>query len=35
MLIFISFPAIANKWIELDSLASSSGNDMLSDPRVL
>ena len=31
MLMFISFPVIADEWVELDSLASSSRNDALSD----
>ena len=34
MLMFISFPVIADEWVELGSLASSSRNDALSDKRV-
>ena len=31
MLMFISFPAIVAEWVALDSLASSSINEVLSD----
>ena len=31
MLMFISFPVIADEWVELGSLAFSSRNDALSD----
>ena len=31
---FISFPVIADEWVELDSLAFSSRHDALSDKRV-
>ena len=35
MLMFIgNLPAIADEWVELGSLASSSRNDALSDKRV-
>ena len=30
----ISFPAIVSEWVVLDSLASSSRTDVLSDPSV-
>ena len=30
MLMFISFPTIVSEWVELDSMASSLGNDVLS-----
>ena len=34
MLMSISFPAIVSEWVGLDSLASSSRTDALSDPSV-
>ena len=34
MLMFISFPVIADEWVELGSLASSSRNDAFSDQHV-
>ena len=34
MLMSISFPVIADEWVELVSLASSSRNDALSDKHV-
>ena len=33
MLMSISFPAIADEWVELGSLASSSRNDAFGDQR--
>ena len=34
MLMSISFPAIVSEWVELDSRASSSRNEMLGDKHV-
>ena len=34
MLMSISFPVIADEWVKLDSLASSSRNDAFGDPHV-
>ncbi len=34
MLMFISFPVIISQWVALDSLVSSSKNDVLSDQHV-